>query len=251
MTLDTKAQASTSKTGAFRSFLQDHWQKLLALAIWLALLGAFFWYTRANDCSLAETAFALIQQMQASAYGPLLYILIYAVRPFAFFSSVLLTIAGGFLFGPIWGVLYTVVAGNLSAMVAYLAGRYFGRGMLQEETAGGFLQNYANRMRNNSFETILIMRLIFLPYDLVNYLAGFLRIDWKAFLLATAVGSIPATISVVLVGAAASPAEIEAFFLSGELPSLDLRVLAISLLMFVVSLALSRYFKRRERRATR
>jgi uncharacterized membrane protein YdjX (TVP38/TMEM64 family) len=133
-------------------------------------------------------------------------------------------------------------------MVAYLAGRYFGRGMLPEGTAGGFLQNYANRMRNNSFETILIMRLIFLPYDLVNYLAGFLHIDWKAFLLATAAGSIPATISVVLVGAAASSAEIEAFFLSGELPSLDLRVLAISLLMFVVSLAFSRYFKRREQR---
>jgi uncharacterized membrane protein YdjX (TVP38/TMEM64 family) len=108
-------------------------------------------------------------------------------------------------------------------------------------------QYYTNRLRNNSFETVLIMRLIFLPYDLVNYLAGFLRIDWKAFLVATAIGSIPATISVVLLGAAASPAEIEQFFLEGKLPSLDGRVLAISVIMFVVSLALARYFKGRER----
>lgn len=49
----------------------------------------------------------------------------------------------------------------------------------------------------NSFETVLIMRFIFLPYDLVNYLAGILRIDLKAFILATLLGSIPGTIAFV------------------------------------------------------
>jgi uncharacterized membrane protein YdjX (TVP38/TMEM64 family) len=247
MTWNTNVQRRSPATKAPRSFLQNHWQKVVALAIWLALLGSFFWYAHANNQSLAETVFALIQLMQASAYGPLLYVVIYTVRPFTFFSSALLTIAGGFLFGPLWGVAYTVVAANLSAMAAYLAGRYFGQGVLREEATGGLVNNYANRMRHNSFETVLIMRLIFLPYDLVNYLAGFLRIDWKAFLLATALGSIPATISIVLLGAAASPAEIEQFFLAGTLPSLDGRILAMSVGMFLVSLALSRYFKRRER----
>jgi uncharacterized membrane protein YdjX (TVP38/TMEM64 family) len=249
MTWNTGVQRGNSAAKALRSFLQNHWQKIVALAIWLALLGAFFWYASANNQSLAETVFALIQLMQASAYGPLLYVVIYTIRPFTFFSSALLTIAGGFLFGPLWGVAYTVVAANLSAMAAYLAGRYFGLGVLREETTGGLVSNYANRMRHNSFETVLIMRLIFLPYDLVNYLAGFLRIDWKAFLLATALGSIPATISIVLLGAAASPAEIEQFFLAGTLPGLDGRILALSVVMFLVSLVLSRYFKRREQRA--
>ncbi len=56
-------------------------------------------------------------------------------------------------------------------------------------------------MRDNSFETVLIMRLLFLPYDLVNYASGILRLRWLPFLLATALGSLPGTVSFVLLGA--------------------------------------------------
>jgi uncharacterized membrane protein YdjX (TVP38/TMEM64 family) len=97
-------------------------------------------------------------------------------------------------------------------------------------------------MRRNSFETVLIMRFIFLPYDLVNYLAGFLRIDWKAYLLATALGSIPGTVSFVLFGAS-----FDGDF-SGGLPSVDPRALAASVTIFLISIGLSRYFKSREKR---
>ena len=62
-------------------------------------------------------------------------------------------------------------------------------------------------MRDNSFETVLIMRFIFLPYDLMNYMAGFMRIHMRAFILATTLGSIPGTISFVLLGASVSPNE--------------------------------------------
>ena len=44
------------------------------------------------------------------------------------------------------------------------------------------------------------MRLVYVPYDLVNYLAGFLRIGWMPFILATALGSLPDTLSFVLFG---------------------------------------------------
>ena len=162
------------------------------------------------------------------------------------FSSVLLTLAGGFLFGPVWGVIYTVIGANLSATVAFFVGRYFGQGVLADETSSGWMQRYARRMRENGFETVLIMRFIFLPYDLVNYLAGFLRIGYWSFLLATMIGSIPGTIAFVLLGSSLSPAEITNMFLTGELPRLDWRPLAISATLFVVSIALSRYFKRRE-----
>jgi uncharacterized membrane protein YdjX (TVP38/TMEM64 family) len=162
---------------------------------------------------------------------------------------VLLTLAGGFLFGPVWGIIYTVIGANLSATVAFFVGRYFGQGVLDDENADSFMQRYARRMRENSFETVLIMRFIFLPYDLVNYLAGFLRIGYWSFLLATILGSIPGTIAFVLLGATLAPNEIATLFLTGELPSLDWRPLALSLVMFVVSIALSRYFKRHERTA--
>ena len=54
----------------------------------------------------------------------------------------------------------------------------------------------------------------------------------------------------VFLGASLSPDEITAMFMTGEVPSLDWRILAVSLLMFVVSIVLSRLLKRRERSGT-
>ncbi len=223
-----------------QSFLGKHWQKLIALAFWLILVGGHLWYIRQNGLSPLQAAQLMIDVLQGKTYGPLIYIMVYALRPLIFFSATILTLAGGFIFGPFWGVIYVVIGSNASAMVAYLVGRYFGQGMIDPEKSEGVIQNYAQRMRRNSFETVLIMRFVFLPYDLVNYLSGLLQIEWKSFILATILGSIPGTISFVLFGAS-----IEGNF-TGAAPSLNPTVLGIAALMFVASLVLSRYFKRRE-----
>ena len=241
----TPAQEEPAPAG---NFFQRHWQKLVAFALWIVLAALFTWYVNTTGKGLAGSVLDLIYMMQISAIGPLIYIVVYALRPLTFFSALVLTVSGGFLFGPFWGLIYTIIGANLSATVAYFIGRYFGSGTLDTESSDGLIQRYANRMRDNSFETILIMRFIFLPYDLVNYLAGFLHIHYWAFIFATILGSIPGTISFVLLGASASAQDVENLFLKGELPSLDWRVLAASVVIFVVSLALSQYFKRREKK---
>lgn len=223
-----------------------HWQKVAAAAIWLALIGSLVVTMRANNLTLPELFLEGMAWARSNPLAPLVYIAIYTIRPLTLFSSLLLTLAGGFLFGPVWGIVYTVIGANLSATVAFFIGRYFGQGVLDDETSSGWMQRYARRMREHSFATVLIMRFIFLPYDLVNYLAGFLRIHYWPFLLATVIGSIPGTIAFVLVGSSLSPDQLENMFLTGKLPTLDWRLLAISTAMFVVSLLLSRYFKRRE-----
>ena len=252
MSISTRGEAHgrSDDSGSRQSFLRKYWQRLTALAIWVALIGALILYFNHSDVSLAATVLNLIYFMQGSALGPLIFILVYAIRPLTFFSAALLTIAGGFLFGPLWGVVYVVIGSNLSATVAYLVGRYFGQDVLDAEQSEGMMQKYATRMRSNSFETILIMRFVFLPYDLVNYLAGFLDINYRAFILATILGSIPGTITFVLLGASITPAALENLFLTGQVPSPDYRVLLVSAIMFVVSLALSRYFKHRESEQT-
>jgi uncharacterized membrane protein YdjX (TVP38/TMEM64 family) len=213
------------------------------------LVGGYGWYYRANGLT-TETALLQIVNLLDSPFGPLLYILIYALRPLIFFSAAVLTIASGAIFGAgslvnlALAVLYTVIGSNLSATVAYGVGRFFGQGLLAEGDGenSGLLQRYAGRMRQNSFETILIMRFIFLPYDLVNYLAGILRIDWKAFILASLLGSIPGTIAFVSFGASIDIKELA----MGKAPQFNPWVLVFGVVIFIASLAISRYFKKRE-----
>lgn len=223
-----------------QSWIERHWPKVVAGGLWLLLLGAYVWWSRHHQLGPVQSGQWLIEWMQSHAYAPALYLLVYALRPVLFFPSSVLSVAGGFLFGPVFGMLLTVVAANTSALVGYVLGRYFGEGIVNFREAGGMLQRYVGRMQANSFETILVLRFTFLPYDLVNYVAGLLRIDWRTFLLATALGSVPGTISFVLFGAS-----IERF--DGGIPALNPWVLALGLGIFVISLALSRWFKRRER----
>lgn len=223
-------------------FFRRHGQKVLGLLFWAIVLGGYWFYTRSNDLTAVESARQLAGVLTASTAGPLIYIGVYVLRPLILFPATIITVLGGFLFGPLWGVLYVIIGSNSSAMVAYLVGRFFGSGLLDSEEGASLAQRYAVRIRANSFESVLLMRLIFLPYDLVNYLSGFLRIDWKAFLLGTAIGSIPGTISFVLLASSFGTLD---ELLNGEL-ALNPTALTISVVLIVVSIALSRILKRKE-----
>jgi len=228
----------TPAVGAQPPFLKRHWQKIVALLFWLVLLGGYQWYAWRNNLSPLEALQQLTDLLRAGRFGPLLIIAIYTVRPLVLFPATVLTLGAGLVFGPVLGIIYTIIGSNLSAMVAFVVGRFLGEGLLDGERTKGIVQRYTDRLGNNSFETVLIMRFVFLPYDLVNYLCGVLQIDWKAFLLATAIGSIPGTIAIVLAGSSIQGD------LSEGLPSFDPRVFGVSVVLLVISLAISRYAKR-------
>ena len=53
-----------------------------------------------------------------SAWGPLAFVAVYLVRPLIFFSAAVLTVAGGFLFGPVcpiygFGASFVIIAASV------------------------------------------------------------------------------------------------------------------------------------------
>lgn len=238
------ANERAGERGRRGSFLARHWQRLLAAAIWLALAGGFLAYSVAARRTPAETLADLVGLLRTPA-GPLLYILIYTLRPLTFFSATVVTLTGGAIWGPLWGVLYVVIGSNLSATVAYTFGRFLGQGMLPEgREAEGFVARYAERLRRNTFGTVMLMHLIFLPYDLVNYLAGFLRAPYRPFLLGSILGSVPGTLTFVLAG---SSLDIERI-LAGQfsVAAINPWTLLLSAVLFVGAITVSRVLRRRE-----
>lgn len=226
-----------------KSWVQEHAQKFIALLFWALLIAGYQWYAKSNHLSSLEVAQKLLNFLKDGFWGPLIYVGLYALRPLILFPSTILTLAGGFVFGPVLGVIYTIVASNISSTIAYYVGRYFGEGLFEKalKVSKTFkaLEGYAARMRANSFETVMVMRFTFLPYDAVSYLAGFLQIKYWPFILATALGSIPGTMAFIGFGAS-----IERF--DGVLPKLNPITLSFSVAIFIVSIALSRLFKKRE-----
>lgn len=222
------------------SFLRRHRRRLIALSFWLVLLIAYQLYAWQSGLMPQEAAERLIHVMTFGAAGALIYVVFYASSRLVFFPPTLLTIVSGFVFGPILGVVLAVLGANAAAVVSYLMGRYFGQSLLGSETTSGTLGRYAGRMRDNGFESVLLLRLVFAPFDPVSILAGSLGIDWRRFVLATLLGSLPAILSLVLFGAS-----LDADF-TGRGFQLNPWILLASAILFVASLFLSRYLKRRK-----
>jgi uncharacterized membrane protein YdjX (TVP38/TMEM64 family) len=214
--------------------------KQIALIAWVLLLVGYWWYTSANNLTPMQTMQALVRFVSESPYGFPIYVLVYMIRPVFLFPATLVTMTATYLYGPVQGIAYALVASNLSTLVAYLIGRFFGSSFLRNIEQNKTVGRYADRLRHESFQTTMVLRFLFLPYDLVSYFSGLLNIDLRWFMLATVLGSIPGTISFGLLGAS-----IQGDFATQSV-SLNPWALALSALMFAFSIVMYRIVRKRE-----
>ncbi|MCB0208712.1 MAG: TVP38/TMEM64 family protein [Anaerolineae bacterium] len=225
------------------SFFVRHRTKILALLFWLVTVGLYWWVTDYYHLSPVKKVMVVQDLFTVGVYGPLLFIVLFMLQPLVFFPSFILGIAGGMLYGPFVGTLLVIVGANGAANVCYLVGRFFGWNIVDSRADdAGFIRRTMNDARNNTFETILVLHLLFVPFDLVNYLAGFFRMDWPKFAVATVIGAIPGILTFVLFGAS-----LEGDLLAGK-PELNFLTLAWSGGMLIFGIALSRVVKWRERK---
>jgi uncharacterized membrane protein YdjX (TVP38/TMEM64 family) len=173
---------------------------LVVAAVWTAMVVAFLVYEHSSGESPTATAQRLVAAARGNWWALLAYLAISVVRPVVMFPATLVTVAAGMLFGPALGIGVAVVAASSSALVVYSIGRRVGRAPAKSARHTA-LEGWIERLRSNSFESVLVMRLLFLPYDLVNYWCGLIGVRRRQFLAATMIGSLPGTVAFVLIGA--------------------------------------------------
>ncbi len=215
------------------------WHKIAVGLLWIGLIVGYQVWAIRSGVGPTEAVGRVADVIDGTLIGIVLFVVFYLLRSFVLFPATGLTVVAGFLFGPWLGLAVVVVAANASAMLTYAIGRWFGTGATTGHRGDGRVARYRARLHEHTFETILIMRLLLLPYDVVSYLAGVLRVRPLPFLAGTAVGSIPATVAFVLFGAS-----IESF--DGAVPSINLWTLVASFALLGVSLLLVRVVRRRE-----
>ncbi|MCB0082522.1 MAG: TVP38/TMEM64 family protein [Caldilineaceae bacterium] len=222
-------------------------QKTAALLIWLLFIGGYIIYSWRSGLSATEAIVQLGDWLHRS-YGPLLYLLLFVLLSLLFFSAGILSVAGGVIFasgadGNLWLAFLYVMAGTLlSALISFGLARYFGATLGENR----FVQqrrwrDYLERLQRNGFMAVLLMRLLLLPFDPINYLAGFAKVQWRSFALATLLGIIPTAFAFTSFGAAIDLQALAA----GQMPTFDWRMLALAIVILIGSLLGSRYYQRR------
>jgi uncharacterized membrane protein YdjX (TVP38/TMEM64 family) len=108
--------------------------------------------------------------------------------------ALVLTVAGGAIFGPVVGAGLVMFGATLGATITYGAAR-LAVGTARErapEQASGTVRRIIDSFGRNTFAHILTMRLIPLfPFSPVNIAAGLARVPLRPFVLATLVGEVP------------------------------------------------------------
>lgn len=150
--------------------------------------------------------------------APLVYIVCYiAAIAFSLPGGIVLTLTGGFLFGPIFGALYAIVGATGGATAVFLAAKTALGDRLRAK-AGSALQRMQDGFRRDAFSYLLVIRLVPLfPFFLVNIVPAFAGVSTRIFVLGTFVGIIPGTFVFASVGNG-----LGAVFDAGQTPELAL-----------------------------
>jgi len=137
-------------------------------------------------------------------WGPLVFILGYAVATVAFIPGSLLTLAAGAIFGLVKGTLYTLCGATLGASGSFLVARYVARRAIERKTAGNAKFAAIDKaVGQEGFKIVALLRLspIF-PFNLLNYGLGLTRVRFLHYLLAS-IAMLPGTLLYVYYGKAA------------------------------------------------
>ena len=166
----------------------------------LLLVGGFLLLqiTPAGELLSREGALSVIEFLRASAWAPVLFVILYAGAVALAMPGTILTLTGGAVFGFWGGFLLNSIGANLGANLAFLLSRSLGRGGIRHLLRGENLQRHMRRLdavtERHGFRGLLILRLIpAVPFNVLNFGPGLTAMPWRAYAGATVVGIMPGT----------------------------------------------------------
>jgi uncharacterized membrane protein YdjX (TVP38/TMEM64 family)/Fe-S oxidoreductase len=131
--------------------------------------------------------------------APLIYMLVYTVAPSLFLPGLPITIAGGILFGPFWGVVYTITSATLGACLAFIISRYVARDWISGKLKSPRWRRLDQGVEQHGWKIVAFTRLIPLfPFNLLNYAFGLTKINFLHYAITTFICMLPACIAFIV-----------------------------------------------------
>ncbi len=128
-----------------------------------------------------------------------MYMLLYTVAPVLFLPGLPITLAGGILFGPFWGVVYTITSSTAGACLAFLVSRYVARDWVASKLKGPRWRRLDGGVERQGWKVVAFTRLIpVFPFNLLNYAFGLTKVKFLHYAVATFFFMLPACIAYIV-----------------------------------------------------
>jgi len=197
---------------------------ILVFTLLIAIAAAIY-YRDSFDIGLIEHWLE-----QAGWWAPVVFVAVYALATVLFLPGSFLTLAGGVLFGPFFGVIYNLAGASLGAGLSFLIARYLASDLVSQRS-GGKIKQLINGVESEGWRFVAFVRLVPLfPFNLLNYALGLTKIRFTEYLLATAVFMVPGATAYTYLGYAGRSA------IDGSDGLINTVLIAIALLALVMFL---------------
>jgi uncharacterized membrane protein YdjX (TVP38/TMEM64 family)/rhodanese-related sulfurtransferase len=173
--------------------------KTLARAALLALLAAAmavaFIYRDALNAAALET-----WVQRAGIWGPVIFAGVYVAATVLFLPGSVLTLAGGALFGPVLGTLYSLTAATIGATLAFAIARYLAADWVARK-AGGRTRQLIDGVEQEGWRFVAFVRLVpLVPFNLLNYALGLTRVRLLHYVVASFLFMLPGAVAYTYLG---------------------------------------------------
>lgn len=143
----------------------------------------------------------LVDRIRAlGPWGPIAYILLYLIAPPLLIPGLPITIAGGALFGPMWGTVYTSLGATGGASFAFLIARYLAGDWVESKTSG-ILKRIKEGVEEEGWRFVAFTRLVpIFPFIVINYAFGLTRVKFSHYAAASFFCMVPGTAAYTFIG---------------------------------------------------
>lgn len=168
--------------------------------------------------------------------APLVYVALYAIGTVLFAPGSLFALAGGAMFGPVWGTLLNLTGATIGAGLAFLIARYLAGDWVAKKTDGR-LKCLIQGVETEGGRFVAFVRLVPLfPFNLTNYALGLTRIPFLSYVVTSFITMAPGALAYTWLGHAGREA------LGGNTSAIRYGLLALGLLAAIA--VLPRLYKR-------
>jgi len=190
--------------------LTEHHQRsrvslpLPALCVGAALLvGVIILYLMYFRTAQATSVMTWVHQM--GLWGIAAAIALMAILCILPVPSEFLMVANMEVYGVIWGIVYSWIGAIIGAVASMYISRWFGRPLVERYAPPERLQRIDDWMHARGTIGLFALRFIpFVPFHVLNYVSGLLRVRLWPFTWTTAIGIIPFDVSAAVLFAGIS-----------------------------------------------
>ncbi|MFW6147933.1 MAG: VTT domain-containing protein, partial [Thermodesulfobacteriota bacterium] len=171
---------------------------IAGILVFMVFLSAAWRWTPLNKWIDLQNLGAVADTLRGSTAAPFIMLAIYPIGSLILIPVTLMIVSTAFIFGPLAGLIYSLLGSMFAAAFTYGIGRFLGRDTVRR-LGGSRINRLSKRLSRHGVITTAVVRMLpIAPFTVVSMAAGASHIHFRDFIFGTLLGMSPGIIAITI-----------------------------------------------------